>query len=618
MSGIFGFISQESTINGDKLLKDMAVALDPKGHCQFDLYHEEGLGMGRANLGIVNPEPQPIWNADRTVCLVMDGEIYDYQRMRDDLLSRGYHFQVDNDAEFLLHMFEEYGEGFAKDLNGAFVAAIADLSRKQMILINDRLGLYQLYYANLDGSLIFASGVRALLAHPALPHSIDKAAIAEFLTFDHVLNDRTLLEDVHLFPQGTMLVYSGGRVKMQQYWSMQYPEHYDLRSEQDYIDEFLVLIRQAVKRQVSHDTRTQGILLSGGLDSRFILPYMYEFLQPQPVPTFTWGIPGSDDGRYAREISKRVGSQYHFFELQPDWLLHKAEEAVQITDGMGNLVNMHALATLDQEVKIAPIIYKGFLGDAMMGYGLRYQFWSAYDVPTTSDAHFQVHNDQGVITFNMQEQGKLFTESFQKSIGNSVMENYRLAMKASGSSSPAAQRLYFDFTQRVPRMTIKGVEAVRSQAVARLPYADNDLVDFSISVPPGLLYERRLVKHAIIQAFPELAQVPITETGLPMMACARDVFLRARELARWHLKLLGLDWICGQNQRPTKQYDLWFRTELRSWVEGLLLSQRTFERGYFNPVYLRKIVSEHMNGENHSVNIGALLSIELWHRQYID
>lgn len=618
MSGIFGFINLNNSLQGEKLLNDMANALDSSRRCQFDLWHEAGFGLGRASLGIVNTEPQPVWNADKTVCLVMDGEIYDYQRMQDDLTSRGYQFNGDNDAEFLLHMYEEFGEDFAKDLNGAFVAAIADRTRNRLILVNDHLGLYPLYYSNLYGGLIFASGVRSLLAHPALPRKIDKVAIAEFLTFDHVLNDRTYLQDVCLFPQGTVLVYSEGRARMRTYWSMQYPEDYALRSEQDYVDEFLVLLRQAVKRQVAHNGAAQGILLSGGLDSRLILPYLYEFLQPQTVPAFTWGIPGCDDQRYAKEISKLIGAENHFFELEPDWLLDKAEAAVRLTDGMGNLVNMHAFATLEHQVKIAPILYKGFLGDAMMGYGLRHQFWSSYDKPSTVKAHFQVHTDQGVITFNPLEQKNLFTNSFQNDIGDSIISEYQAGMQASGVTSLAAQRLFFDFTQRVPRMTIKGVEIVRSQAIARLPYADNDLVEFSRIVPPGLLYERRLVKHAIIEAFPKLAQIPTTENGLPMMACAREVILRTREWAQWHLNSLGLGWIPVLHQHPTKRYDLWFRTVLRDWVEETLLSTTALDRGYFDPGYVKHTVAEHMSGINHTVKLGALLSVELWHNLYMD
>ena len=127
------------------------------------------------------------------------------------------------------------------------------------------------------------------------------------------------------------------------------------------------------------------------------------------------------------------------------------------------------------------------------------------------------------------------------------------------------------------------------------------------------------MKEALIQAFPKLAQIPITETGLPLMICLRDVSVRANRVLRWHLNSAGLKWISNQQwTRPYADYRLWFRTVLRYWVEKTLLNPRALERGYYNPNYIKRIVDEHMAGANHEVALGALLTIELWHRIYLD
>lgn len=616
MPGLAGFAGTPPDNGAEKLLGSMLFALEPGEGYLVEQYHHPRAGLGRITLGIVNPGPQPVWNAEHSVCLFLEGEIYDYRKAARALQANGQHSDADNPASYLLQRYEKLGERFAEEINGSFVAAIWDERDQKLLLATDRLGTYPLYYAQVHGRLLFASGVRALLADPSLSRETDKTGIAQFLTFDHLLNDHTLLKTVKLLRQASVLTFTDGKLDIRPYWRVQYPEHYELRPETEWMEQFVHLVDQAVIRQSEH-TAPLGILLSGGIDSRMILPSLIKHAH-QPLHAFTWGNPQCDDLQYAREIASLLGVDHHFFELKPDWLLGKAEEAVRLTDGMGNLANLHALATLDQETRYSRIIFKGFLGDAMMGFGQRHQHWATYDEPTTLQAHLSVHRDQGVITFEPEEHPMLFTEGFQRQVGNAVLDEYIAGMQASGASLLADQRLYFDYYQRVPRMTIKGVEVVRSQAMVRLPFCDNDLIDFSIQLTPGLRYERRLMKNAFVKAFPELAQIPITETGLPMMLCAREIRIRAERMLRWHLHQRGLLKGAYREKRPYANYNHWFRTILRTWVEDILLSPRALERGYYNPDYLRKIVAAHMDGANYAVRIGAMLSIELWHRMYLD
>ncbi|MBE0411239.1 MAG: hypothetical protein IBX69_16070 [Anaerolineales bacterium] len=616
MPGLVGFVGTPPQGGSEKLLAAMLDALNPENGYQVDHYHSPAASLGRVTLGVVNSEPQPVWNEGGTICLFLEGEIYDYEDDASSLQSQGYHFDIDNQAEYLLQRYLRFGEGFVDHLNGSFAIAIWDQDAQKLLLISDRLSTYPLYYARVNGRLLFASGVRALLADPTLPRKTDPAGIAQFLTFDHLLNDRTLLNSVKLLRQASVLRYSDGQIDIRPYWQAQYPEHYDLRSEGEWMEQFISLVDQAVRRQSEHNAPL-GILLSGGIDSRMILPSLVNHTH-QPIHAFTWGNSQCDDLRYAREVANLIGVDHHFFDLKSDWLKDKAEEAVQLTDGMGNLVNLHALATLEGETQYSRVIFKGFLGDAMMGFGQRHQHWATYDQATSLKAHLSVHRDQGVITFEPDDHHQLFTDSFRQEIGSVVLDEYITGMHASQAASLADQRLYFDYYQRVPRMTLKGIEVVRSQAVVRLPFCDNDLIDFSIELTPGLRYERRLMKNAFIKNFPHLAQIPITETGLPMMMCARELRIRAGRLLRWHLHERGIFKGSLQEKRPYANYNLWFRTVLREWVESILLSPRSLERGYYNPDYLRKVIAEHMQGANFAVHIGALLSIELFHRLYLD
>lgn len=616
MPGLVGFVKQMNQERAAELLKHMASALESEDRFQVDLYQNGQVGLGRVSLGLMNPQPQPIWNEDQSLCLVMEGEIYDYQELKRNLLAHGHRFQINNNAEFALHMYEEFGEDFAAKLNGAFIIAIWDLRNKKLVVVNDRLGLFPLYYARVSDGLIFASGVRALLADASLPHDINHVAIAQFLTFDHMLDDRTLLTDVHLFPQASVLAFSDNQLNIQPYWRLKYADKYPLCSEAHYTEQLMHYLHQATNRQAM-DNESTGLMLSGGLDSRILLALLAESPAGKKLHSFTWGIPGCDDARYAKEASKVTGIPYHFFELKPDWLLHKANEAVRITDGLGNIVNLHALAALEAETEYAKVIYKGFMGDAMFGFAVYLPFWADYDEQLQAQAHFQAYLDYDVITFNFSEQKTLFTETFSRQVGSAVMDSLSRGMRAAKSPQMANQRLYFDLTQRVPRMTIHGVEVVRSRAVVRLPFCDNDLIEFIQALPPGMQYKRHLITQAFIQAYPQLAKIPYTETGLPMKACARDVLLRAKQLVQWHLHEKGLGRLAGPTARPYKDYTSWFRTILRDWVNDILLNPAALQRGYFKPDQVRRLVEEHMAGTDHTVKLGAFLAIELWHKQFL-
>jgi hypothetical protein len=285
---------------------------------------------------------------------------------------------------------------------------------------------------------------------------------------------------------------------------------------------------------------------------------------------------------------------------------------------MGNLVNLHAIATVEAQSRQAAVLYKGFLGDALLGFAVFRQMWGDYLSDARYEVHRSVHRANGVINYEPDEAARLLTDAFAARAGDGVYQAYRDGMDRSGSQQLANQRLYFDLTQRVPRMTLNGVEVVRTRAVVRLPFGDNDLLDFALTVPPGFLFERYLPKAVLVAMFPDLASIPIAGTGRPLRSNARDLAVQARTLLSWHLRRYGLERLVSRARRPYKDYDRWFRTVLRPWVEGILLDRRSLDRGYFRPEYVRQLVAAHMGGTNHAGRLGALLTIELWHREFLD
>jgi asparagine synthase (glutamine-hydrolysing) len=616
MPGLVGFVGEPQ--HGNVLLSQMVNALLDEPWYEASLEQRSNFGLGRISLNYLDNAPQPIWNENQTICLALEGEIFGADSLRQQLLAAGHFFRSDNMAEFVLRLYEACGEDFVADLNGAFTVAIWDGRSQKLIIANDRLGLHPLYYTCHNGDFLFASGVRALLADPRLPRQIDAAAVAQFLTFDYLLNDHTLLTAVKLLRPASLLSFQEGQLNIRPYWTMRYAEHNRPISEEVYLEELIYYLRQAARRQAS-GSEPATILLSGGLDSRILLGFLTEDSISQQLGAYTFGIPGCDDGRFAQELARKRGVPHQFFELKADYLIGLAPKAVRLTDGMQNCVHMHALATLSEAVQKSCILYKGFLGDALMGYSVNRIFWAHYDVSNQPHIHFQTHLTQNYILFNLSEHERLFTPQFQSLLKESVFDQYRNAFEQSGATSMADQRNYFDIRQRNVRMISHGVELVRSRGIVRLPFCDNDLLDFSLSVPPGLRFERYLVKKALVHAFPELAKVPYTGTGYPLMPCLRNTFMQLLRQVRWRLRDAGLRWIPpAKKSRPYADYQAWFRTVLRGWVEDILLDRQTLERGYFEPAYIAKLVAEHMAGSDHASRLGALISLELWHRQFLD
>lgn len=615
MPGLIGFIRSNPPGGSEEFLNRMAVALESQPFYQKDLYHAPGIGLGRMGLQLRNPDSQPVWNEEKTLCVIMEGELYETAELRQELTGRGHRFTSDNDFELVLRLYREFGEEFAIRLNGAFALAIWEPIDRRLTIANDRLGLYPLYYSEVGDGILFSSGVRALLADPELSRKVDLAAINQFLVFDHVLDERTLLKNVHLLPQASLLTFQDRKLDIKPYWTLQYPESYKPQSESDYLEGLVHHLRKAVKRQHTGN-ESAGLLLSGGLDSRILLPLLHE-ASADKLHTFTFGIPNCDDARFAGEAAAKTGTRHHFFELKPDWLIHHCERAVELTDGLGNIINLHALSTLEEELPYAQILFKGLVGDAILGWAITRQMWGDYALEDPSKVHLEAYRMQS-ITFDLTEQEKIYTPSFRNEVGDAVYQSMKSGMIRSNVNQLANQRLYFDLTQRVPRMTIKGAEVLRSRCIVRLPFADNDFVDFALTVPPGFLFERHLSKAMMRRYFAELAKIPFTPYRLPIVSCMRDIIQQGKQIASWHLRKAGLSWLAERGPRSYKDYDNWLRGILREWMQDILLSPRSLERGYFNPEFVKNLVASHLAGNNYSAGLGALLTLELWHRKYID
>ncbi len=613
MPGIVGFVGEHTEEEACTLLARMCRALADGERLQTDGYSAPGVGLGRLRFEWGPQETQPLWSEDGHFCLLFEGEIYGYDDRRRALAAQGHRFETGTDAEYVLRLYETLGERFLDELNGAFIGAIWHPRSRRLVLFNDHLGQRPLYYASVPGGLCFASGIRALLEHPHVEPAIDPLGLAQMLTFEYLLEDTTLLAQVRLLAPGSVLVFEDGRLESREYYELRFHPANPSMDPEDYLQGFVEHIRRAVHRQLSEaDRRRVGLLLSGGLDSRVLLALLHD--QVHELHTFTFGIPGCDDARLAQELAAVSRSVHHFSPLPPDYLLEVGQRGIRLSDGMQSCIHMHVLANLDEQTQVVHTLFKGFLGDAITGGHLDRMLWSHYPeeiVPEVLLADMD-------LVFPPEEHPHLFQPTFHRHVQDALLESFRSAVERTPAPLLADRHNLFDLRQRQRRFILHGVELTRSRAIVRTPFADRDFVEFMTRVPPGLRLNRQLVVDMLVRHAPELAKVPYSGTGFPLMPCFRDLRIRLDHQLRWRLRAAGLSWVPVRRQRPYADYAHWLRTSLRAWLEETLLSSRTFERGYFQPEYIHNLVTEHMAGVDHSRRLGVLLTLELWHRSSLD
>jgi asparagine synthase (glutamine-hydrolysing) len=337
-------------------------------------------------------------------------------------------------------------------------------------------------------------------------------------------------------------------------------------------------------------------------------------LKTDGLHTFTFGIPNSDDARLAKELAPLAGAVYHFVELRPDYLIEVAENAVRITEGMQSCIHMHAFANVDDLAHIAPVVYKGLLGETLLHPEFDDLMWADYDDTALSDLWFKKQNDM----FSLAEQGIFFSADFSRDLGNSVLESFQHHWGECNASLVANRIDQWNSRHAARRFSVAGVELVRSRVIARTPFCDNDLVEYVMSMPPGLRNNFNILNKLFAKYFQQFAKIPYEATGYPLVPCARDLAIRFREQVIWRARAAGLKFILPRQQRPYAKYAHWMRTSLSPWLRDILLSQRSLQRGYFQPEQVKELVQQHANGSDHSRKLGLLLAIELWHRQFID
>ena len=323
MCGIHGILELNGAPAPIEVLARMAGITRHRGPDDEGAYGDGPVALGMRRLSIIDLEGghQPLTNEDRTLWLVANGEIYNYRELARELRSRGHRLRTGSDCETLLHLYEEFGDGFLERVNGMFAFALWDCRRRRLVVGRDRVGVKPLYVANDGRRLAFASEAKALLCVPGVTPELDSDALGAYLALGYVPAPLSIFRGIRKLPPATLLTVEDGRVSEQTYWRV--PQHVDANvDEATWIAQVRQRLEAAVKAQMVSDVPI-GAFLSGGIDSSAVVAFMSAHSN-RPIKTYSIGFDGGtaeafyNELPHARRIATLFGTEHHEIVVRPD------------------------------------------------------------------------------------------------------------------------------------------------------------------------------------------------------------------------------------------------------------------------------------------------------------
>jgi len=331
MCGIAGIYDYKGKRAVDQsLLRRMADVLHHRGPDDEGIFLRKNVGLAHKRLSIIDLEGgrQPMLNEDGSLCLVFNGEIYNFRELRDELIKKGYEFKTESDTEVILRLYQEEGKDCLQKLNGMFAFAIWDDRNQTLFLARDRLGIKPLHYALQDGKLLFGSEIKAILQDASVERKLDREALHDYLTLMYVPAPKTMFEGIRKLPAGHYMLCTPDGVKIKEYWDVQFVDQ-NVRDEEEIQSEIVSRLRTSVRSRMISDVPL-GAFLSGGVDSSSIVSLMSE-LSDAPVVTNSIGFSekSHDELKYARLVADRFRTHHHEYTVNP--------EALQLLDRLVDL-----------------------------------------------------------------------------------------------------------------------------------------------------------------------------------------------------------------------------------------------------------------------------------------
>jgi asparagine synthase (glutamine-hydrolysing) len=631
MCGINGiaFSSQSRRRVDANMLKRMRDVITHRGPDDEGIYIDERVGLGHRRLSIVDVASghQPMTNEDDSLYITYNGEVYNHADYRDDLEARGHVYRTHCDTETILHLYEEYGNSCVEHLRGMFAFAIWDRKKRELFIARDRLGVKPLYYVQTqDGSLYFASEIKALLEARAVKPELNFATFSDYLANHATSGEETLFVGVKRLMPGHTLTWRDGEIKIKKYWDVSFAKIRQTgRSDRDYIAEWSELFRKSVQLRLMADVPL-GMFLSGGIDSSAIAAVM-STLVDEPIKTFSVAFVEreANELEYARLVANAFKTDHHevvispeqFFAALPDLVWHEDEplahpssvalffvselasqhvKVVLTGEGSDELMAGYAryrktilnLALGQRYQRFIPAGVRGLIRNQISGMSasrlqakLRRTFLSlSPDIESIYFDNFAV--------FPRSDQEQLLTRETVDRIGGiDPYAGVRRVLSETDAESLLDRLLYADIKTYLHELLMKQDQmSMAASLESRVPFLDHKLVEFTSSLPERLKLHRWTTKHVLRESMKGVLPEQILtrpKMGFPVPVGA------------------------------------WFRGPYAHMLDEYVLSSRARERNIFNPETVRSLVNQHQRGvTNHSERLWSLVNLEMWFRRFID
>ena len=593
-------------------------------------YHTDGnagLAMRRLSIIDLSTGHQPICNEDGSVWIVFNGEIYNFQALHDILVAKGHVFKTRSDTETIVHLYEEHGADFVKELRGMFAIAILDKKRKRLLLARDRIGKKPLYYSMNGTFIAFASELRSLLAAGGVSREVDLRAVDAYLTLQYVPSPLSIFKNVKKLEPASILVLENGKAVIEKYW--------DLPLDAEKLSLPLPEIKKRLYDGLLEATKIRmisevplGAFLSGGIDSSVVVALMAES-SPQPVKTFSIGFKEAEFSElaYARQVAQMYGTEHtefiveagmagiletlvrHYGEPYADssalpsyFVSRETRKSVTVAlNGDGGDENFggylrYVAMRVDSYWHVMPSAVKkallnlAYLFPKKAPYGI---FWRAAKFMKASMLQSQPLRYVSTISmFGPNEKRGLLSAEFENRLGGDINYGERYItdlFKAPAGQDLINKLLYVDFRSYLPEclMAKMDIAAMANSLEARSPFLDHKVIEFAYRLPGNLK-------------------------------------LRGINGTKWILKETFKDMLPERIYKRGKMgfgipLGAWFRGELKNYWAETCLSEKALGRGYFNKEHLFMLWDEHQSrARDHGYRLWTLLMLELWHKEFAD
>lgn len=593
---------------------------------------DDACWLGHRRLAIIDlvSGQQPMSNGDGSVWVTFNGEIYNYRTLRAELEQHGCIFQTRSDTEVLVHGYQVWGgTGLAQRLQGLFAFGIYDAGRRRLMLCRDHMGVKPLYWWSDGKTLIFASEIKSLLCFPEVSASkkVYRPGVAQYIVTRYASRPHTLFEQIRKLPEGCLIEFSCGEPLPQpvSYWDVRYQPR-DMPQEQ-MLTELDALLRRTVDMQLMSDVPL-GVQLSGGVDSSMVVALMETMRREngarEPIKTFAVGfdIPEFSELHHARKIAERYGTEHHEVVVGAnDFIADFARLCWLYDEPMGEPPGIPTYYMCQAAKQHVTVMLTGEGADEQFGGYSKYVFDSfsgMLDWMPNGVRHaglrgagaampFQGRRLRSILEilslgsesqrfaswfggFDTTLQRQLLRPDFLEEVGDGGLENeFSAIMDGCNDKESALNRfLYCDIHSRlVDDILVKGDRMSMAAGIeSRVPFLDHRVVEFAAGVAP---------RHKVAGLQKKILLKKLAERYLPHDTIYRRKVGFTVPLARW------------------------FGGPLAGLISGVLLSDRSFDRGYFRPEMVRKVVREHIDGKiDREQGIWLLLTLELWHRIFVD